>query len=196
VKLSLEFWQGLVVKKEAAFKIKSMKKRRVILILIGILAGGLELGSISEAVVPSAIESAGSPSPRSQTNRPVTAQKRENEKTVRQVPAVLHGTASWYSEKDPFINFRTANGEVFDDSKLTCASWDFSFNTYVKVTNLSNGKSIICRINDHGPVKQLNRLIDLTKETFSRIANLKVGLIQVRVTPVSVQSDIRGNGGS
>ena len=95
-----------------------------------------------------------------------------------------YGTASWYSETDPFINKHTANGEVFDDSKLTCASWHFPFGTYLEVQNLSTGKSVVCRVNDRGPSKRLHRLIDLTKTAFGRIAELKRGLIKVSVRPV------------
>ena len=63
---------------------------------------------------------------------------------------VYRGTASWYSETDPGINLRTANNEIFDDSKLTCASWYFPFGTYLKVENEANGESVICRVNDRG----------------------------------------------
>ena len=94
------------------------------------------------------------------------------------------GIASWYSESDPGINLRTANGEIFDDSQSTCASWHFPFNTYVKVTSLKTGRAIVCRINDRGPSKRLRRLIDLTQAAFKEIAPLKLGLIQVKVEPL------------
>ena len=102
---------------------------------------------------------------------------------VRPVP-VYNGTASWYSETDPGIQPQTANGEIFDDSKLTCASWHFPFGTSLKVKNEANGKSVVCRVNDRGPAKRLNRLIDLTKTAFSRIAPAHKGLIRVSVTRV------------
>ncbi len=94
------------------------------------------------------------------------------------------GTASWYSETDPYINLHTANGEVFDDSKRTCASWDHSFGTLLEVTNLKTGKSVICRVNDRGPNKRLKRLVDLSKTAFLEIAPLKRGLIQVSVKQI------------
>lgn len=95
------------------------------------------------------------------------------------------GTASWYSETDPYINIHTANGEVFDDSKLTCASWDHAFGTRLEVTNLKNGKSVVCRVNDRGPNKRLKRLVDLSKAAFREIAPLKSGLIKVSVKKLS-----------
>lgn len=100
-------------------------------------------------------------------------------------PGLHYGIGSWYSESDPSINLHTANGEIFDDSKLTCASWHYQFGTYLKVTNLANQKSVVCRVNDRGPSKRLGRLIDLTKTAFHQIADLKKGLIRVSVSPVT-----------
>ena len=99
--------------------------------------------------------------------------------------APAYGMASWYSESDPGINRHTANGEIFDDSKLTCASWNFPFGTFVKVRNLQNGKSVVCRVNDRGPSKRFKRrVIDLTKTAFQRIAPPGMGLAEVSVRPV------------
>jgi rare lipoprotein A len=95
------------------------------------------------------------------------------------------GIASWYSESDPFINRHTASGEVFEDSELTCASWDYAFGTHLKVTNLTSGKSVVCRVNDRGPSRRLNRLIDLSKTTFRAIAPLRRGLVRVSIAPVA-----------
>ncbi len=94
-------------------------------------------------------------------------------------PTIIKGKASWYSQNDPGILLTTANMERFDDSLLTCAMWDLPFNTILKVTNLENGKSVLVRVNDRGPARRLNRPIDLTKEAFSRIADLDKGLADV-----------------
>ena len=94
------------------------------------------------------------------------------------------GLASWYSESDSGINLRTANGEIFDDSQSTCASWDFPFGTYLKITHLANGKQVTCRVNDRGPAKRLGRLVDLTPSTFSKIAPLREGLAWVKVEAI------------
>ena len=96
-------------------------------------------------------------------------------------PYFYTGKASWYSQNDPGILLTTANMERFDDSELTCAVWDLAFNTILKVTNLENGKSVLVRVNDRGPARRLNRAIDLTKEAFSRIADLEKGLTDVSV---------------
>ena len=91
------------------------------------------------------------------------------------------GVASWYSETDDHINKHTANGEVFDDKDSTCATWFYDFGEELLVINAFTGKWIVCRVNDRGPAKRLRREIDLTKATFSKIANLKRGLIHVFV---------------
>ncbi len=99
-------------------------------------------------------------------------------------PVVKYGCASWYSEDDPGIRYRTANNEVFDDSDLTCAMWNVPFNQKVRITNLANGKSIIVRVNDRGPHKRFvrkGRVVDLTKNAFNQIASLKHGLIRIRM---------------
>ena len=97
-----------------------------------------------------------------------------------------YGIASWYSEADPGIQRLTASGEIFDDEKATCASWYFPLGTYVKVTSVEDGKSVICRVNDRGPEESLNRVIDLTKSSFGEIANPDVGLIKVMITPLQM----------
>jgi rare lipoprotein A (peptidoglycan hydrolase) len=52
------------------------------------------------------------------------------------------------------------------------------------VTNLENGRSVIYVVNDCGPAKRLKHLVDLTQAAFREIANLKYGLIRVRVIPL------------
>ncbi|MBU1122225.1 MAG: septal ring lytic transglycosylase RlpA family protein [Candidatus Omnitrophota bacterium] len=100
----------------------------------------------------------------------------------------MSGLASWYCRRDRGIRKTTANMERFDDTKLTCAMWGVPFNTILQVTNLDNGKSVTVRVNDRGPAKRLvrrGRIIDLTKEAFSKISHPKKGLISVSVTVLS-----------
>ena len=105
------------------------------------------------------------------------------------------GIASWYSESDPGINLHTANGEIFDDTQRTCASWDFPFGTLLRVTSIKNGKSVICRVNDRGPAQRLGLLIDLTSSAFREVAPLKAGLIQVKVEPLRLDEHIKTDDG-
>jgi len=59
------------------------------------------------------------------------------------------GEASWYGPG--FAGQRTADGEIFDPSKLTCASPWLAFNTMLRVTDLETGRSVVVRVNDRGP---------------------------------------------
>ena len=88
------------------------------------------------------------------------------------------GKASYYASK--FQGRKTASGEPYDKSKMTAAHRKLHFGTKIKVTNLQNGKSVIVRINDRGPFIK-GRIIDLSSSAFSRIANLKKGIIEVRL---------------
>lgn len=89
------------------------------------------------------------------------------------------GTASWYGPE--CHGKRMANGQYFNMHKLTCASWNYEFGTKLRVTNMDTCKSVIVEVTDRGPNKRLGRIIDLSRAAFQSIADLKVGLIQVKV---------------
>lgn len=72
----------------------------------------------------------------------------------------------------------TASGERFDPNAYTAANKTLPFNTRVRVTNKSNGKSVVVRINDRGPFVT-GRCLDLTPVAFSAIASLSSGVISV-----------------
>ncbi|WP_410810516.1 septal ring lytic transglycosylase RlpA family protein [Micromonospora sp. 067-2] len=82
--------------------------------------------------------------------------------------------ASFYSDGQ-----LTANGESFDPSELTAAHKTLPFNTRVRVTNPSNGKSVVVRINDRGPFVD-GRCLDLSEAAFATIASVDVGALTVR----------------
>lgn len=90
------------------------------------------------------------------------------------------GIASWYGGGEK-LNRHTANGEVFDPDDFTCATYAYPFGTRLRVTNLHNHRSTVVRVNDRGPARRLNRIVDLSKASFQKIADLKSGLIQVRI---------------
>jgi len=74
----------------------------------------------------------------------------------------------------------TASGERYDMNDLTAAHRTLPFNTRVKVTNLSNGKSVVVRINDRGPFKK-NRIIDLSLAAAKKIDLIGPGSAKVRL---------------
>lgn len=84
--------------------------------------------------------------------------------------------ASYYHDK--FNGRKTANGEIFDNSKFTAANRTLPFGTKVKVTNLSNGKEVVVRINDRGPFHSA-RALDMSKAAFDEIGNIDLGTIPV-----------------
>ena len=88
------------------------------------------------------------------------------------------GYASWYGSQ--FQGRLTANGEIYDMNQLTAAHKTLPFGTLVRVTNLSNGASVVVRINDRGPYVD-GRIIDLSKEAAEEIALAGAGVSQVRL---------------
>jgi rare lipoprotein A len=88
------------------------------------------------------------------------------------------GLASWYG--DDFHGRLTANGEVFDMAALTAAHPTLPMPCYARVTNLSNGKSLIVRVNDRGPYAN-NRLIDVSNKAAELLEFKSVGVARVRV---------------
>lgn len=90
----------------------------------------------------------------------------------------IHGTASWYGPR--FQGRPTASGERFDKEKLTAAHPTLPFDTLVRVTNETNGKSVVVRINDRGPYAG-DRIIDLSQRAAQVIGLLKTGVGEVRL---------------
>jgi len=88
------------------------------------------------------------------------------------------GMASWYG--DDFHGRLTANGEVFDMSSLTAAHPTLPMPSYARVTNLSNGKSLVVRVNDRGPYHG-NRLIDVSNKAAELLEFKGNGVAKVRV---------------
>src|SRR5882757_5966291 len=92
------------------------------------------------------------------------------------------GLASWYG--DDFHGRQTANGEVFDMESLSAAHPTLPMPSYARVTNLSNGKSLIVRVNDRGPYHG-NRLIDVSNKAAELLEFKGNGVARVRVEYVA-----------
>jgi rare lipoprotein A len=98
---------------------------------------------------------------------------------------VERGVASWYGPG--FHNARTSNGEAYDMYAMTAAHKTLPLPCYARVTNLSNGRSVVVRINDRGPFVG-NRIIDLSYTAAAKLEMLREGtaLVEVRtVTPAA-----------
>ncbi|MGD9152105.1 MAG: septal ring lytic transglycosylase RlpA family protein [Gammaproteobacteria bacterium] len=93
------------------------------------------------------------------------------------------GIASWYGMK--FHDHLTANRETYDVYKMTAAHKTLPIPSYVKVTNLENGKQVIVRINDRGPFKD-NRIIDLSYAAAKKLDIVKHGTGLVRIDSIDI----------
>lgn len=92
------------------------------------------------------------------------------------------GVASWYGQK--FHGHETSNGEIFDVFEFTAAHKSLPLPSYVRVTNLTNQKSLIVRVNDRGPFHG-NRLIDLSYAAAVRLGFAQSGTANVQVDLVA-----------
>lgn len=100
------------------------------------------------------------------------------------------GVASWYGDK--FHGNLTSNREVYDMHAMTAAHKTLPLPTYVRVRNLSNGKSVIVRVNDRGPFVH-NRIIDLSYSAAQKLDMVGSGtsLVEVEAITFSDQPGMR-----
>jgi rare lipoprotein A len=92
--------------------------------------------------------------------------------------SIQEGQASYYAHK--FHGRTTANGEIYDENKMTAAHKTLPFGTTVRVTNLANGKKVVVRINDRGPFVK-GRIIDLSYKAAGELDYITQGVMKVRV---------------
>lgn len=95
------------------------------------------------------------------------------------------GHASWYGKK--FHGRKTANGEIYDMFKMTAAHKTLPLPSYVRVTNLANGKSTIVRVNDRGPFHK-GRIIDLSYAAAAKLEIINHGAVEVEIEAVNPDS--------
>lgn len=99
------------------------------------------------------------------------------------VPFTQQGTASWYGNK--FHGHQTANGEIYDMYSMTAAHKTLPLPSYVKVTNQSNGLSVVVRVNDRGPFHG-DRIIDLSYAAAKKIGITGTGTAKVTLERIVV----------
>jgi len=94
------------------------------------------------------------------------------------------GTASYVNPG--LAGHLTASGEPFNPRQLTAASYKY-FKRYVRITNPSNGKSVVVWVNDKGPNRRLHRIIDLSPAAYNQIAQpfyIRKGTLFVSIQPL------------
>jgi rare lipoprotein A len=99
-------------------------------------------------------------------------------KTVAAKPKVLYGTASFYSNS--FNGKKTASGEIFSQQKMTAACNVLPLGTWVRVTNLRNGRSVLVKINDRLHTR-MTRVVDLSRSAAEKLSFIRSGLTRVKV---------------
>ncbi len=121
-------------------------------------------------------------------NRPYTVMGKHYVPDTGERSYRKRGTASWYGRK--FHGRKTSNGETYDMFAMTAAHTTLPIPSYVRVTRVSTGKSVIVRVNDRGPFLH-NRVIDLSYAAAHRLGVLGPGSAEVvveRITPAQIRA--------
>lgn len=92
------------------------------------------------------------------------------------------GVASWYGTA--FHGKKTASGEVYNLYAMTAASPNLPLLTYLKVTNLDNGKSVVVKVSDRGPYAN-NRILDLSYAAAQKLGYANKGTAHIRATAIN-----------
>src|SRR6201998_3977225 len=108
--------------------------------------------------------------------------KSEVRKQVGKTKPYQVGTASWYGQN--FEGKPTASGEPYDMYDMTAAHLTLPMGSYVRVTNLRNGRAVVVRVNDRGPIVP-GRIIDLSYGAAQALQFRQKGLQRVRLDLVS-----------
>jgi rare lipoprotein A len=116
-------------------------------------------------------------------NRPYEALGKRYVPLTSVQPFRQSGLASWYGKR--YHGQKTSSGETYDMYAMTAAHPTLPIPSYVRVTNLANGKSVVVRVNDRGPFKS-ERVIDV-----SYVAAYKLGFIQAGQARVEVEAIVR-----
>jgi len=101
--------------------------------------------------------------------------------TVRCVGKPETGTAAWYGGR--YLGRRTTSGERLDTIHATAAHRTLPLNSLARVTNLRNGRSVVVRVTDRGPVSD-DLLIDMSPSAAAELHMKEAGLVPVRVEQV------------
>jgi rare lipoprotein A len=146
------------------------------------LALGIMIASLGAAQGPNISEATAAPI------RSVPTSTQSRKQAGKQKPYQV-GTASWYGEY--FEGKPTASGEPYDMYDMTAAHLTLPMGSYVKVTNLRNGRSVVVRVNDRGPIVP-GRIIDVSYGAAQALHFRSKGLQRVRLdliqTPTAKQS--------
>jgi rare lipoprotein A len=115
------------------------------------------------------------------TTRPYTVLGRSYRPYAQHQAYRDRGLASWYGKR--YHGKQTSNGETYDMYAMTAAHTVLPLPSYVKVTNLSNGRSVVVRVNDRGPFHD-ERVIDLSYAAAYKLRFVNQGSTMVEVEAI------------
>jgi rare lipoprotein A len=115
------------------------------------------------------------------------AKARPHPPSLPSSPSVETGLASWYGY--PYHGRKSANGEVFDQEKMTAAHRTLAFGTRVRVTNVENSRAVDVRITDRGPFVD-GRVIDVSRAAARALGIIGSGVAQVRLEIVDAPAPL------
>lgn len=115
------------------------------------------------------------------TTRPYTVLGRSYRPYAQHQAYRARGLASWYGKR--YHGKQTSNGETYDMYAMTAAHTVLPLPSYVKVTNLSNGRSVVVRVNDRGPFHD-KRIIDLSYAAAYKLRFVNQGRTMVEVEAI------------
>lgn len=139
-----------------------MKTVRIAIASLALLAAGF----VHAQTAPTSAESAAEP--------PMAAKEIVGDE--------MQGTAAWYGGK--FSGRRTASGKRFNPNALSAAHRTLPFGTKVKITNMSNDRSVVVTINDRGPTSHA-RIIDVSRAAAKKLGFQRAGLTEVTLEIVN-----------
>lgn len=116
------------------------------------------------------------------TSRPYTVFGRTYRPMSALVPHRERGMASWYGRR--YHGRPTSSGEPYDMYAMTAAHPTLPIPSYVRVTRVSNGRSVVVRVNDRGPFLQ-NRVIDLSYTAAAKLGFIEAGSAEVEVETIT-----------
>ena len=149
-------------------------------------AGGLYAPGVADSAPPTAIDVSNIPEPTPRREPKSRYGNRESYtvlgRTYRVMPAAdgyeERGIASWYGYK--FHGRHTSSRERYDMCSFSAAHKTLPLPSYVRVTNLDNGRSVVVRVNDRGPF-HAGRIIDLSYAAATRLDMKQAGTARVEV---------------
>lgn len=120
-------------------------------------------------------------------NRPYVVFGKTYTPVIDDRPFSQRGTGSWYGKK--FHGQRTSSGELYDMYKMTAAHPTLPIPSYARITNISNGKQVIVKVNDRGPFHS-SRIVDLSYTAALKLGYLGKGsseLLLERLLPADIE---------